>query len=713
MIILLYSVIDILLSGKLFILRNIAVGSALFICSFLIISQTLFALAIYSLTTTFLLISLIAIIAISCVFFVKYKTIRAVISIDKIRYLPLSLLVIVAAGLVFTWLKSDIQGMGSDQGVYQQNAIIMANGIESNVLTFKEYDILESDYDRQLFLQRLAEQRFTDIGKYIILHNENRGTIEPGAYPPNSAILHGFQNVPAILSVSAMTFGIEHMMHGLTLPYITAIILIYIMLNVNLSLSKLTTSIATAVFMISPSVLMTSKAALTEIYLALIITLFLFLLTSKDKKYSYLLWIPVSAFAFTHVSIYIIMPMFVILFIGLALQKKDLGAWASGVLSLLLYGAGFLVMSYSSPEYTFDHYYFFMFIFNSLGMNIGRDSTQFLPVFSVISAMLVVFGFIYYNFFYRNRKGIDISKHIASVFMFVMVLCILMIFYRWYNITNYNPSHLRGMITTIPNLPIFAYAFGTGFVLLAAVVIRVLTRDKALAAENVMPITFMLLYTVVIYSAFIRTYITRYYYETRYLVPYIPVIVAMGAVSIDKLRVWSKTAVAILSAVVLLPFASALAVNQDFSRMEFRAYGTIIETVRSFEPGSVIVINSELSLSIFNEISMTSDHYAFPVSVFSQFTDLSFVEGRNVYYITSRSENSPSDTLFDKAENVPAISYNRRNVYWWMTGWRPGPLILLDRNTGYDMVVDIFDLTEVFNSDNGATNVPISWESLP
>jgi hypothetical protein len=187
----------------------------------------------------------------------------------------------------------------------------------------------------------------------------------------------------------------------------------------------------------------------------------------------------------------------------------------------------------------------------------------------------------------------------------------------------------------------------------------------------------------------------------------------MGAVSIEKLKVRSKAVIAAVSAVLLLPFASALAVNQDFSRMELHAYGKIIENVRALESGSVIVINSELSLSIFNEISMTSDKYAFPVSVFSQFTDLSFVEGRNVYYITSRSENSSSEALFDKAENVPPISYSKRNLNWWMTGWRPGPLVLLNRNVSYEMVVDFFDLTEEFHSDKGVTNVPIWWESLP
>jgi hypothetical protein len=266
------------------------------------------------------------------------------------------------------------------------------------------------------------------------------------------------------------------------------------------------------------------------------------------------------------------------------------------------------------------------------------------------------------------------------------------------------------MITIIPNLPIFAYAFSTGFALLAAVVVRIFLRDKTLVSGKIMPITFMFLYTVVFYCAFFRIFITRYYYETRYLVPYIPVIIVMGAVSIEKLKVRYKAIIAVVSAVLLLPFSSALAVNKDFYRMELPAYSKIIETVRMLESGSVIVIDTELSASIFNEISLTSDHYAFPHSLFSHLYDLSFVEGRNVYFVASRGQNAPSDTFFDKAEKISTISYSKSNFNWWMTGWRPGPLTLLNRNNSYEMQADIFDLTKMFNSGNGITYAPISWQ---
>jgi hypothetical protein len=232
----------------------------------------------------------------------------------------------------------------------------MVSGLESNVVPIKEYDLLTNDEDRQMYLHYMATQRHTAAGFNAIFQNDNRGTIPQGSHPVNSAIFHGLPNFPAILSISGLIFGAENIMVGLTLPYLISIILIFLTLNTNLDLKKSTSFIATLIFALSPLVIWVAKASLTEIYLAMIVSMFCFFLTDKNKNSTYLLWIPISAFAFFHVSIYGLMPMFVVLFFGLTMYKKDFGTWLSGVISIIIYGVGFFVMTHVAPQYAFDNH---------------------------------------------------------------------------------------------------------------------------------------------------------------------------------------------------------------------------------------------------------------------------------------------------------------------------------------------------------------------
>jgi len=680
----LYTVVDILYTGKIMLLRNIAIGVALYFCVFMIASLIAFVFEVYSVLLVYVTISVIALIALAGIYIVKYRCKYAFKNIEKVKYFPLCLLIILAVGFLFSFQKFEMFGMGQDQGVYQMNALLMIDGLNSNVVPVKEYELLTNEGDRQIFMQSLQSQYLTLPGFYFAGNNENRGTIPPGTNPPNSAIFHGLQNLPALLSIGGMILGTEYLMHILTIPYLITIILIFLTLNVNFGFSKLTSSIPTLIYALSPVVLWTSKASLTEIFLSMIIALFIFYLTSKEKTSSWLLWVPTAAFAFFHVSIYVVMPMFMILFIGLALYKKDVGAWFSGLMTVIFFAVGYLVMTFVAPQYTFGNYMPLVSIFESLRVYAFDDNaSQYWLVFPVCIATI---GFMFVLRYYVMKKdwsGYKIKKVLPVIIIVLTIICIISIIIAWHSMAfNYStlPNegfHGGGRLNIIPNLTIFAIAFGTGFVLCIVIITNIFRREKCFYVKKTFPLTFMVFYTALFIPSFLMVGMPYYYYFARYIVPYVPALVVLGGVTISGFRTKNKIILAAVSFCLILPFSITLALNRDISHMEIASQQEIVEVTRNFEPGSIIVVDDGLRRFFVNNISFSTESYIFPYHVYVQLADIPSIDERNIYQIFLSYETAD---LSDR-NIIHSVVSQSGNIDFWESGWKPGPLNLLSPRT--------------------------------
>jgi len=702
LIILLYALIDALLSGKITVIKNLAIGAAYYVCAFIIISQITFALDIYSLFLVYTIITILAVIALLVIYLKKYKVLDALKQLKVEEYYPICLIVILVIGFLFSFLKFDMFGMGQDQGVYQTNALLMVDGLDSRIVPVKEYELMTNDEDRQEFLNYMKREYLSWSGFYPMQSNETQGTIQPGTYPVNSAIFHGLQNLPAMLSITGKIYGAEQIMHGLTLPYIISIVLIFITLNINFEFNKWTSSIATIVFALSPVVLWVSKASLTESYLAMFMSLFIYGLTCKEKIQSWLLWIPVSAFAFFHVSIYLIMPIFVLLFIGLAIYRRDKGILFSGAASTILYAVGFLVMTFSSPGYTTRNYRWLFKLLYDIGFHIEQYSARFIFVFIVCGIVLGLLFCVYYFIIRKERVMPDFKKVLPILLRIISVLCILAFIYKWYEFARIPPenalvhNHFRGggFITTLPNTRLFAYAFATGFFFLAIIAINGLKGDKKLLRADTLPLTLIFTYTVLILSLTFADDVPYYYYFTRYTVPYIPLIVILGGVCISRFKVGWQATFAALSLVIMLPFSTSLALNKDISTMEIKSHREVMDIVYEFEPGSIVLLEWDINRFFYNSISLKSESYALPNYMLETFNDLSFIPGRDIYYIYQEGEVNEARAKYRYAQ--VGSSYSRYDL--WMTGWNPGPRSLLKPETGeYQIIIEKYTTEELFD----------------
>ena len=688
LIICLYSLVDIMLSGKVLLVRNIAVGMAYYMCAFMVFSLIAFAIDIYSLSFVYIIILLLALLLLLLLYYTRYKSIDALRKIEFIKYFPIGLLIVLIVGFLFSFQKFGIYGMGQDQGVYQKSALQMVNGNNSKLSTVKEYDLLTNEEDKALFLGLLEQQQLTGLGFYSANMNENRGTIAPGSYPVNSATYHGLQNFPALLSITGKILGEEHIMHGLTIPFLISIVLLFITLNLNLGIGELASSIATAIFTLSPIVLWTSKASLTEIYLAMIISLFLYFLTNKDNEQPWLLWVPVTAFAFFHVSIYTLMPMFIILFIYLAISRRSFGAWLSGMISVVSYGIGYLVMCYTAPKYTFENYSPINLVIYIFGVQSKAGAEQFPIVFGACFIALCLLTLVGFLLFYKKKSVPHIHKYMPLALMIITVLCLLFLLYKWYSIATDNPDtinvynrfHGGGLLDTLPNLRVFALAFGIGIFPFIIVLIQQFRIKKWLNHESIVPLSFLFFYTVIFVNSVLAPEVPYYYYFSRYIVPFIPITIVLGGIALDKMKKTIRIITAVASVGIMLPFSVTLAFNQDITNMDMKSYREVVQSVQDFEPGSIVLLNEDLKRFFYDDISLGSDCYVYPTSLFYRFSDLSFTSGRKLYRILAADENLDT-SVFNLQMNVRG--HNSR-LYYWNTGWdvESSPLSLLQLDNG-------------------------------
>jgi hypothetical protein len=465
-----YTVIEILFSRQLFPVKNICLGSAYFFFSFVIVSGALFGMNRYGLRLSYFICFCLGLTMLIVLYCRKYKNLENLKKIERVKYLPRELIILLVIAALFGGNTFEFFGMGQDQGVYQTKAIFLIGSKNDNQIDLRGYYASPDEQYRAEFAEMVVSQRYAGAGFYYFRGNANRGTVMPDEqYSPASGFFHGIPNFPALLSISGKIFGVDKMMHIQTVFFLLAVALIYMTLDINLRLKKLTVLGITILLILSPIVLWTAKASLTEIFLLLIISAFLFLLTSDSKEVSKILWIPVAAFAFFHVSIYTLMPMFVLLFALLMIQKKETGLLISGVLSLVFYMLGFLSMAYSSPQYTFDNYRPLLGMITKTGLDVSQQDLAAL-VFAVSSIAIILLCMIYYL-----RKNTLLFERIPKISMLRTIkiitwACLIFITIKWADLSFLEPgegvrfTHYKGngLLSALPYLCISAYAFGTG-----------------------------------------------------------------------------------------------------------------------------------------------------------------------------------------------------------------------------------------------------------
>lgn len=531
-------------------------------------------------------------------------------------WIPL-VVVILALPLVLT--KNELFGMGQDQGVYQVVAINLMNGLTDRQQDFAEYYTLSST-DQTEFADAIKHY----LVGYDMAPENYPDTVYDRTVSPVSGIYHGIPTYPAMLALFGKLFGVSHMVQLETVIWVCMIFLVSFLCR-QMQWKRLTEFLACTVCAVSPIVIWVAKSSLTELFLAVILLSFVLLITTPNRSHG-LSILPIAVFACYHVSIYTMVPLFVVLYGALYLFRRKTQYAVLMLSTIGLYLASYFAMRHVQPFYTMNNY-------RSL---FTGDITVFniTTVVTVVSIVAFVICGIYCLILHRRAKRFDANAFLEMaqqhtwvkvIFSLFLLLPVTYILYK---------ALSQGMVGELRYLTLTGYAIQTGFFLLPVTGIIVLFRMKTvLEKPETMVLYAMFLYCILVYAAFLRFQIEYYYYYARYLAPFVPIAVLFAAMVLDKCN-W-KVTVPLLTAGVLVvaPFDKFLATAKDDTRMQ---WSVLMELTEKIDETNCVVVDTELMPQIYLPLRSMTGAATYPEleNAVEQVDQLS-EQYDTVYYLTT------------------------------------------------------------------------------
>jgi hypothetical protein len=557
-------------------------------------------------------------------------------------------------GLVLVAVKHGYFGMGQDEGVYQTVAINFMNGLTDRQQDFSEYHLLSEEQQKE-FLSYVQKR----LVGYDLNPVEYPDTVYDTTVSSVSGIYHGIPTYASILAMWGTLFGMAKMQGVQTLFYCCTIFLVWFTCR-NLNLKKSSGFLACVVTAASPIVIWVAKSALTEGFLGVLIILFLFLLT--DAAHPERQWtsiVPIAVFGCFHVSIYTMLPLFLVLYGGMYwLTRRKCFAILMPV-TVLGYLASFFAMRHVQPFYTMNNY---RSIFVA---GISQWSLIWLIPLACGIALVAcgVYVLLVRKFVHQKYADLTPTAYLEKVkqsrFGFVLVeflLVLLVVYILLKCLVSGN------ILATFRNSTFWGYACCSGVFLLAiAWIVGVVKPRLYLESPQKLVILVTAFYCILFYSAFLRFQVDYFYYYGRYLAPYLSVAALFGAITLDCFRCRTTLPVAVAGLVVVAPYDRFLSLMQDDTRM---SWDVLEETAGEITENDCVIVDSESMWTLFLPIRAMTGAAMYPVlggDVTAQAEELS-AQYDNVYYIGNGDWTEEFDTRFTLIYENPVEIVTDDNV---------------------------------------------------
>ena len=491
------------------------------------------------------------------------------ITVDPKRYwIPV---VIVLAALPFTWNKFELYSMGQDQGTYQVKALALMEYDTHNYMEMTEFTKLETPEERQKYLDFVYGQNNLYLPRVIEETQE-----DASQFTNIVGTIHGLPTYSSLLALWGKLFDYEEMIGVQTVLYLALILIAYFVAE-NAGLKKRTAGMVTLLTAFSPIVIWGSKSSLTEVGLALIFGAFLYCLTD-GKKCAVYAGIPLVAFAFFHISIYVFMPILVIVLFLMYFLEKERGWLVSVIVTL----AGYLVSAFWSfdiaPYYSYGNYS----VLWKLTRNLINENN-----IKVIIVLLCV-GLSALALFLMTKKGEALVEMIRSgaensslfwkitAWLMRLVLIFSVVFFVYKGVIK------AEYIRYCQYLQISTYIYMTGLILIPLIYCFLLWKgEKVLKDKLAAVFTVLFFYCVIAYSMFMRLEVLFYYYYARYVTIFLLVVFVLAARLLEMTDKKGKIsmAVLVLALVSFLPYDIGLITQKDHTRCEWEVLGDVCEDI--------------------------------------------------------------------------------------------------------------------------------------
>lgn len=523
-------------------------------------------------------------------------------------------------------------GMGQDQGVYQTKAIELINNNNQRIFDFDEYNELETEEQRESYYGMVLAL----LGYY--LEDEETTLQHVEGISDVAGIYHGIPTWPAILALFGKILGISHMQDCQSLFFILFLMIVYYSLqNHNIRFAFQLASVL--LLGLSPQIIWVSKSALTEMFLSIIFACFYMLITEKNKDLRYFSCIPIVVYSFYHVTIYTMLPMFLIIYWGLYLITKNKKYIFTCNISILGYLLGFFFMLYISPYYTtFNHIrplsklMFLKFVNDNNLIFLGAISA----VVAFLITNIVLVTIVSKNKITHIRK--ICFKHRSMIYK--ALVCILLVVFIILSIKR------AARLENLGNFTLISMMFATGVFLLPAsiVMIFVLPKDK-MRGENLYVIFTSFLYAVLFYGVFLRLQCQFYFYYGRYLVPLLFIIVVLFCILFNDFEHYYLAILAYSGAIFFVEPDFVLATQRDDTYITWEVFEGVLDAV-STTNSAVIIPNNDATRLLFLPIKSAGSAVYNEWSSIDQEINFLLDKYDSVYYVADRDAVTASENYF-------------------------------------------------------------------
>lgn len=556
--------------------KMLVVGSSLYFSIYIIAAGLLIYKDTFSITSS-LIISLIVpvIIVVAAVVIKGFQLPKVTLNLKK--YIPIVLIII--AGIIISKMNtSEAYGTGQDEGLYQIRAWYYMTDENANVLDFSEYYNIESDVEKKEYIQYINKM----VGYYRLTDddiNDEKVSLAKG-------VTHGILTFPALLGLWGKLFGIRNMNGILTFMFVLAISNVWLA-SINIRLKKVTAAIAAAVMTICPIAIWSSRNVLTEIVLLMLFTLFFTLITeTKKADKGVLSALPVCAACFYHVTITIVVPLIVIVYILLVLSTRKAGYAIGLIISMIGYVVGFFMMWSSSHAYVYSS---FEQIFTTTKDLVNGDNlfTWIISAASIAALIGLLMAIkptrmVFTLGFSRLQKSAK-KRKIFGIIISIIAICILA-----FSIYKVGKIHYQNM--KVENAGFLCYWYATAFIFLPAAFAGIVVfKDKIAKNKNYLAIYVSFLYVVFMYCDFMWVHIYRYFYYARYFTPYVGIIVLAGAILLDKIDYRILIPISVICGGILIYQSRILYTARDLTTFDYEVLESLNSSIGDTD--AVIMLN--------------------------------------------------------------------------------------------------------------------------
>ncbi len=518
-------------------------------------------------------------------------------------------LALALVALLLTGSKFELFHTAQDQGLYQTEALELYMGNFEVEHDFEEYQILEKQEDKDAYQHMLDN---TWYGYYPLKIGNYTSQLETKS--DVSGMYHGVQTFPAMLALAARLFGMKNMVQVQTVFYLCGIMLLFYAMC-ELKIRRGNQIFLTLVFMLSPLVLWISKASYTEMFLTMIICLYLLLLFEEhDRKW--MIALPLTAFSFVHVSYLMLWPCFWLVNAMLYIYEKNRQYIYANMVSAIGMLAGYFMMGHIAPEY---------FYMNCGKLYIGGIITAdnlLIWILGLVVASCVV-SFVMLRIALRPVQDLAVRLQKVKWLVPLILLCAI-VYWIIYGIrigyfevpeSVWRPEmrqyYGQGLVA-FTHLGIYACAMATGFVILPVTIgWLVLRAGKIQEKSKQFILTFLFLYIVVFQCVFLRREIYYYYYYSRYLTYWVPVVCLLAAVCFEGWKKIVLLPLAVVSLSCMLYFDVAIIENKDDTIWEWESLEDLAATIP--EESALIISGTELQRMLGPQVRTITETAVFPV----------------------------------------------------------------------------------------------------